>query len=159
MVDDQIKQKFAHRLRLRVCGLCWLDDKLLMVNHTGLSDSNFWSPPGGGVDFGKDVLTALRDEFREETGLDIAPGAHLFTCEFLRSPLHAVEMFFETTVTDGELKKGFDPELDAFSQIIVDVRFMEIDEILALGPAERHGIFDHVKSAGGLKKLRGYYRI
>ena len=159
MIDDQIAEKFGNKVRVRVCGLCWKDGKLLMVNHSGLNKGDFWSPPGGGVEFGQKMEDTLKSEFLEETGILVEPRQHLFTCELIRGPLHAVELFFEAKYVNGELRTGTDPELDDMSQIITEVRFMGINEIMALNPQSRHGIFERVTSPGEVKNLVGFYSI
>jgi 8-oxo-dGTP diphosphatase len=159
MVNDQIGQNFGGKLRIRVCGLCWIDGKLLMVNHSGLTAGSFWAPPGGGVEFGVGIHRTLQNEFEEETGIRIEPGRHLFTCEFLRGPLHAIELFFEGSYLAGKVRKGKDPELSDATQIITEVRLMDFDEILALKPDERHGIFSKIASLEALENLSGFHTI
>src|SRR6478735_2451882 len=91
---SEITQKYGNRVRLRACGLCWRGNALLMVNHKFLTSGDFWAPPGGGVEFGQPSQEALAREFKEETNVTIAAGSLLFTCEFIKPPLHAVELFF-----------------------------------------------------------------
>jgi len=45
------------------------DDRLLLVQNRRRNGSLDWSPPGGVVDEGEDVLTGLQREVVEETGL------------------------------------------------------------------------------------------
>src|SRR5689334_17426491 len=121
-MDQKIAQEYGNKVRIRVCGLCWMDEKLLLVNHTGLGNGAFWAPPGGGMDFGTSIQANLKREFVEETGLTVEIGPFLFGCEYIETPLHSVELFFKTTVIDGKLRVGSDPELD----IIKDVRFFDV---------------------------------
>lgn len=154
-MDPRIDSVYGNRLRVRVCGLYWRDDRLLMVRHKGLSNGDFWAPPGGGLEFGESAADCLQKEFREETGLQVTTGRFLFGCEFIQNPLHAIELYFEVTGTGGLLKKGDDPELP----IIEEVRFMTTTEIAALPAESRHGIFRLVSSANQLKTLTGFFRI
>jgi 8-oxo-dGTP diphosphatase len=155
----EIPEIYANRTRVRACGLCWQDEKLLMVNHQGLTPGNFWSPPGGGIEFGETVQETLVREFLEETGVDILPGQFRFVCEYIQQPIHAVELFFAVSYLKGESRKGSDPECDAGHQIITDVKYMPVEEILAIPAHERHGVFRFIKSAADLKSLTGFYRI
>ena len=126
-----------------------------MVNHRGLQDTDFWAPPGGGLDFGESASDRLEKEFLEETGLSVTTGNFLFGCEFIRDPLHAIELFFETAVTSGTLQKGDDPELS----VIQEVRFMSPTEIMQIPSRSLHGIFGLVPTPADLKTLNGFFRI
>jgi 8-oxo-dGTP diphosphatase len=154
-MDAGIKQVYGNRVRVRVCGLCWEEGKLLMVNHRRLTDGDFWAPPGGGLEFDESVEGCLRREFREETGLEVIQGKLLFACEFMQDALHAIELFFEVSSCGGTLRKGTDPELD----IIGDVQFMTPTALQNIPEKNRHGIFQLVPSAEHLMKLTGFFRI
>lgn len=155
---NPVHQIFGNQLRIRVCGICLDGGKILLVNHKGIKQGDFWAPPGGGLQFGESAEACLMREFEEETGLNVKIGDFLFACEFIHKPLHAVELFFLTDVIGGTLKKGQDPEMGD-KQIIQEVRFFESNEINQLKPDERHGIFE--KSQNGLKivDLRGYFKL
>jgi 8-oxo-dGTP diphosphatase len=159
LLASQIVEKYGNRLRIRVSGLCWRGDELLMVNHRLSKGGNFWAPPGGGIDFGQSAHEALVREFQEETRVTIKPGRMLFTCELLKPPLHAIELFFEAVAEQGEASLGTDPESAAQEQIIQEVRYLEFASIMALQEHERHGIFRFVKTTDDLKNLNGFYRI
>lgn len=154
-MDDQVARIYGNKVRVRACGVCWQDGRLLMVNHAGITPSDFWAPPGGGVEFGQSVEECLRKEFAEETGLTIQPEHFLFGCEYINRPIHSIELFYAVGATSGTLRTGTDPEL----QIIRDVRFLSADEICNIPPASLHGIFRLVDSPAGLKDLRGFFRI
>lgn len=154
-MDQEIAALYGGKVRVRVCGLCWEEGKLLLVNHKSLENANFWSPPGGGLEFGETIEEALKREFLEETGLVIAITGFAFGCEFIRNPLHAVELFFQVTKVGGALITGYDPEL----QLIQGTKFIREDEILQIPPHERHGILRIAHSERGLKQLSGFYSI
>src|ERR1700754_22907 len=127
-MDKEVAKIYGHKVRVRVCGLCWKDTTLLMVNHKGITPTDFWAPPGGGVEFGQSIAETLEKEFREETGLKIKPGNFLFGCEFIEKPIHSVELFYHVDAVGGQLKTGSDPEI----QIIENVQFMTMDAIRKL---------------------------
>ena len=79
-LNDDIALQLGNRVRIRVCGLLLEEESLLMVNHGGLYGHDFWSPPGGGLNFGEGVEDALRREFMEECGLAVDPVEFLFGC-------------------------------------------------------------------------------
>ncbi len=154
-MDPEISKIYGHRIRIRVCGLCWDGDKLLMVNHKRLNSSNFWAPPGGGLDFGETIEMGLKREFLEETGLEITPLKFAFGCEFLKNPLHSIELFFNVKQTGGAIAIGYDPEI----QVIQDVKFKSEQEIHDIPAQELHGIFQLTTYQKKFKELSGFYSI
>jgi 8-oxo-dGTP diphosphatase len=154
-MDPALEERYGNRVRVRVCGLLWKQGQLLMANHRGLVRGDFWAPPGGGLEIHESVEQCLKKEFMEETGLGISRGNFRFACEFRKAPLHAIELFFEVAIAEGELRKGDDPELP----IIDEVRFMSPAEISRIPDANLHGIFRLVPSPEDLKTLTGFFRI
>jgi 8-oxo-dGTP diphosphatase len=154
-MNSEIAAVYGNRVRVRVCGLLWQGEKLLLVNHKLLKDSELWAPPGGGVEFGASLEENLKREFREETGLEVVPGKFCFGCEFIQNPLHAIELFFDIRSASGDLIAGYDPEI----QVIEGVEFLSFEEVRAKPPEHVHGIFKVAQTAEELRKLSGFYRI
>lgn len=154
---EAVREQFGNRLRLRVCGLCRQGDRLLMVRHRGLGPTGtFWSPPGGGLEFGETAPNALVREVAEETGLVVAVGDLRFVNEFLEPPLHAIELFFDVKQTGGSLRMGTDPEMNQDAQLIEAVRFMPFGEIKGLPPEAVHALFWDCDSLDDVFNRRGY---
>ncbi|HEY5691265.1 MAG TPA: NUDIX hydrolase [Cyclobacteriaceae bacterium] len=158
-MPKSIHNIYGHKVRTRICGICVVNDELLLVNHKGLGDGNLWAPPGGGIEYGESVLQALEREFKEETNLTISAKELLFTVEFIEPPLHAIELFFTVEVKGGALKKGMDPEMESESQIITDARFFPWKEIKELDSGQVHGIFKNVSDPAEILDLRGYFKL
>src|SRR5262249_53274627 len=154
-----VQEFYGNRVRLRVCGLCWRNDDLLMINHQGLYGHDFWAPPGGGVEFGEAMEESLRREFVEETSLAVEIGDQRFVCEFIKPPLHAVEVFFDVVSRAGQVSTGRDPEMGKSAQIIKSVRFMSMGEIGNLPDSHKHGVFRFARTAAQLRALTGYFKI
>lgn len=155
-MKEKIKEIYGERVRVRAVGLCRDEQgRFLLVNHAGLTDGDFWAPPGGGVDFGEPMEAVLIREFQEETGLQISAGKFLFGCEVIRPPLHAVELFFEVRIEGGKLQVGHDPELN----IIQGVAFKSWPEITALGSKHCHVIFSIVQHPEELYRMTGIQRL
>jgi 8-oxo-dGTP diphosphatase len=154
-MNEEIAKIYGQKVRVRACGICWDKERLLLVNHAGITSTNFWAPPGGGIEFGQPIEEALKKEFLEETGLHIQPEKFLFGCEYIQHPIHAIELFYAVRYVTGRLITGYDPEL----QIIQGACFMTVSEIKLLSAEELHGIFSMVNTVADLRSLSGFFRI
>jgi ADP-ribose pyrophosphatase YjhB (NUDIX family) len=101
------------------------DGNVLLVRNRRRDGSHDWSPPGGVIDAGEDVLTGLTREVLEETGLEVSAW---------EGPLYAVTIVAEglgwrlaveawrAVEWAGRLR------LDDPDGIVVDARFVPIAE-------------------------------
>ncbi|MFN6944364.1 MAG: NUDIX domain-containing protein [Cytophagaceae bacterium] len=159
-LTKEIEKVFGNKLRVRVSGICSIDDEILLVNHHSLGEmGTLWAPPGGGIDFGESAEDTLIREFKEETGLNIEVTRFLFIHEFIQMPLHAIELFFEVKIVDGKLQKGLDPEMKKELQIINEVRFLEYTSIKNQDPKLYHNILNHCITLTDLLNTRGYIKF
>ncbi|MFY0627515.1 MAG: NUDIX domain-containing protein [Reichenbachiella sp.] len=146
MLADELIQNFGNKIRVRVMGLLIKDEKLLVINHSGLNDKNtFWSPPGGGLEFGTNMKINLHREFQEETHLNVKVGDFLFGNEFFNNDFHAIELFFKVDKIGGKMKLGKDPEMKG-EEILKNLKFMTLEEIRANGKDCYHSVFDKVNT-------------
>ena len=158
-MDENINSVFENRLRVRVMGIHINNDKILMVNHRGLNDSNeLWLPPGGGVEFGEEMKEALKKEFMEEVNLAVEVGALLFVHELIKERIHAIELFFEIRSHKGVVEIGRDPELGS-NQIITDVRYFSISDIQGMKPDRIHGALAKLNSFDELIGKRSDFHL
>lgn len=135
-----VENKFGGRIRVRVCGVLFEDGKYLMANHHGINAlGNFWCGPGGGLEFGESIENAIKREFLEETGLQIEVGKFIEFLEFIKHPLHAIELFFEVKKVGGNLQLGHDPETG--NTILKELKWMELAEIGSLESKEIHRFY------------------
>lgn len=158
-MPNSIQSIYGNKVRTRICGICVVDNQLLMVNHKGLGNGNLWAPPGGGLEPGESSREALEREMKEETNLMISVGEMLFVTEFIDPPLHAVELFFRVEITGGELKIGLDPEMELENQILTEAKFFSWSEIMEMDPRQVHGIFKKVSNPAQIVDLRGYIKL
>lgn len=130
-----VHRQYGNTLRVRVCGICVQDGQILLINHAGMNESgDFWSPPGGGLEFGETIEECLKREFLEETNCEISVGKFLIVNEFVSLPLHAIELFYEVRIIHGTPTKGTDPEME--QQIIKDVQWIAFEEINKLSVSQ-----------------------
>lgn len=158
-ISKEIESTFGNRLRVRVNGVLIEDEKILLVQHQMGNGRLFWSTPGGGMEFGSSAKENLSREFREETGLEIEPQDFLFVHEFLSPPLHAIECFFTVKRTSGSAVLGKDPELAVENQILLELKWMTLKEVHALGNDSIHQIFIGIKSLSELVLCKGYFNF
>jgi 8-oxo-dGTP diphosphatase len=80
------------KFRVGVRSLVIFNRRVLLVKRTG---TEHWEAPGGKVEFGEDLHTALRREIKEETGLDdIRIEKLLFAVTFVSSMQHDVGLWY-----------------------------------------------------------------
>lgn len=157
-IQQEIIRNFGNRLRIRVCGICIVQDRILLVKHAYLGEKAYlWAPPGGGIQFGEDAETALKREFSEETSFEVQIKRFLFVNEFLKAPLHAIELFFEVTIEEGKIQTGYDPEMPSERQIIRKVAFLSIPEVLKENPLNLHGVLRDIQNFSLLLEKKGYF--
>lgn len=158
-MTSSVQKIYGNKVRVRVCGLFERDNSLLLVNHEGLGNGNLWAPPGGGIEFGETAADSLHREFLEETGLDVDIGDFLFACEFIHTPLHAIELFFSIKSAKGKLETGIDPEMESESQLITKVQFIPWKDLKRMDPSSLHGMFKYVAEPKEIIDLRGYFKL
>ena len=146
----ELPEAYTGQVRLRVCGLLVHNGTLLLTAHRGLlPDSKpFWSPPGGGWQFGETIQECLRRECREETGLEVAVGRFLHLHEYQSSDLQALELFFEVTALDPTAvpRLGSDPEHTTDAQLLQELAFVSPRQLVVLPAPQVHPVLRQIIS-------------
>jgi 8-oxo-dGTP diphosphatase len=151
--------QYGNSVRVRSCGICIVNDSILLAGHNLPGHEGlFWVPPGGGVTFGETLEEGLKREFYEETGLQVGVGELLFVNEFIKPPLHAIEFFFLIESMEGRLVSGYDPEHSVLEQILHEVKFMTMKEIQALPQHSVHSMFEGIENLTEVTAIRGVLR-
>ncbi len=154
-MNNEIIKTYGNRIRIRVCGICIQNNKILLVKHKSITRTGFfYSPPGGGIDDGETAIEALKREFLEETDLQVEVGELLFVNDFVKPPLHGVELFFEIKIVGGELKIGQDPETN--QQIIEDINWYSFEDLKMLREDEKANFLKQIKDFEGIYSLSKY---
>jgi 8-oxo-dGTP pyrophosphatase MutT (NUDIX family) len=111
-----------------------LDDegRVLLVKHRHDAATQFWVPPGGGLEPGESLAACAIREVREETGLEIEIERFIAIDDAYWDGLNNVGAWFLGRPIGGVLSLGTDPELDT-KQILADVRFVDPSGFAALG--------------------------
>ncbi len=108
--------------RIRVAALVQREDKVLFVEHAK-EGRRYWMLPGGGVQYGETLGEALVREVREETGLDVRPGALVLSHDSIPPDRrrHIVNLVFTAEASGGELHVGEDARVCAAAFLSLDV--------------------------------------
>jgi 8-oxo-dGTP pyrophosphatase MutT (NUDIX family) len=69
---------------IRVYGLLFDENKRLLVSDEFIRGNYYTKLPGGGMEIGEGTRDCLQREFKEETGLEVTIGAHLYTTDFFQ---------------------------------------------------------------------------
>ncbi|MDB5233269.1 MAG: hydrolase [Hymenobacter sp.] len=147
---DVLLQAYSGKVRVRVGGLLLRNGAILLAAHRGLlpQGAPFWSPPGGGWQFGESIRTALVREFAEETGLTVQVGRFLHLHEFSTGKLQALELFFEVLADDAlQPRLGHDPEHSPDQQLLTELAWLTPRQLLQLPPAQVHPLLRMVLSS------------
>ena len=150
---DALLQAYSGQVRVRVGGLLLRDGAILLAAHRGLlpNGAPFWSPPGGGWQFGESIRAALVREFKEETSISVRVGRFLHLHEFMRNDLQALELFFEVTADETDpAQLGHDPEHAPDQQLLTELAWFTPRQLQQLPPAQVHPLLQMVLSPDDL---------
>jgi ADP-ribose pyrophosphatase YjhB (NUDIX family) len=70
------------RFTIRVYGVLLDETKRVLLSDEFIRGDYFTKFPGGGMEFGEGTRDCLKREFKEETGLDVMVGEHIYTTDY-----------------------------------------------------------------------------
>jgi ADP-ribose pyrophosphatase YjhB (NUDIX family) len=79
---------------IRVYGILLNDEKQLLVSDEYIRGNYYTKFPGGGLEFGEGTRECLVREFKEEMGLKVEAGDHIYTTDYFQlsafNPSHQI---------------------------------------------------------------------
>lgn len=117
--------------------------ELLLIQRANPPQQHRWSLPGGRVERGELLMTAVVREMREETGIEAVCGPFLGWVERIGADHHIVIFDFEVTVLDHQPPRAGDDALGAAWVRLEHVAELDLADGLAEFLAE-HGVIDAI---------------
>src|SRR5690348_13000508 len=81
-------------VNLRVYGVLINDKRQILVSDEYIRGGYYTKFPGGGLEIGEGTRDCLKREFKEEMGLEVEIGEHLYTTDFYQvsafNPTHQI---------------------------------------------------------------------
>src|SRR5258706_15387338 len=116
-----------NRFTIRIYGILMDENKRVLLSDEFIRGDYFTKFPGGGMEFGEGTRDCLKREFKEETGLDVTVGEHIYTTDYYQQSafnpndqiisiyyfVHAEEtnsLNVKTKIFDFELHQIADPK-------------------------------------------------
>jgi 8-oxo-dGTP diphosphatase len=72
------------RFTIRVYGILKDENNRILLSDEFIRGDYFTKFPGGGMEFGEGTRDCLKREFKEETGLDVTVGEHIYTTDYFQ---------------------------------------------------------------------------
>lgn len=72
------------KFTIRVYGILINSNKEVLVSDEFIRGEYFTKFPGGGMELGEGTRDCLKREFKEETGLDVTIGEHIYTTDYFQ---------------------------------------------------------------------------
>ncbi len=138
-------------IRIRAAGILINDGQILLVRHEK-NQKSYWLLPGGGVEFGETIETALVREFKEEVGLNIKVGPMVLVHDSIPPDHHRQVLNIYFVVFSDQFEIHVTPDA-----VLRDAAFYPLTEFpkMKVNPDVKLEIMDGLKSgwSGGSRYL------
>jgi ADP-ribose pyrophosphatase YjhB (NUDIX family) len=99
-----------NRFSLRVYGIIRHEEKGILVSDEYIKGAFYTKFPGGGLEFGEGIRDCLKREMKEETGIDMEIGRHIYTTDFFQRSAfintdQIISIYYEIESADIHLLK------------------------------------------------------
>lgn len=99
-----------------IYGICQQGEKILFVKKSRGPYTGLFDLPGGGIEFGEDLETALCREFQEEIGGDIEIKKHIGNTDYssvwendgVPTKTHHIALYYEVSLHSQKIKTDAD---------------------------------------------------
>ena len=119
-----------NKVRATACAVIEKDGKILLVKRNHEPFNQYWTLPGGHIDFGETAEQAVIREVKEETGLQFKPKFLGYRDEIYPDiDWHGEVLIFKGTVEGKE-------EID--NKKIIDIKWFDINEAVNMKLAFEH---------------------
>lgn len=126
--------------KVAVRALILHEGKILLVRHRG---KDFYALPGGKVDPGEDIKSALSRELMEELGVDSAVEKMQFVHEFRYPKSETLSLEFFFTVKDPAAFLDWKPSTHTEEEL-EEISWKDLSEDFPLRPAFLKDFFPHL---------------
>lgn len=118
-------------MKERVRAIIKKGNEILLI-HRIKKGREYWVFPGGGVENGEDLETAMKRECKEELGVEIKVIENFTSERFDRGEVEQLEHFYFCDIVSGELGTGDGPEYDVNSDYegIHEIEWLCINDLL-----------------------------
>ena len=94
------------KFTIRVYGILTDENNRVLVSDEFIRGNYFTKFPGGGMELGEGTRDCLKREFKEETGLDVTIGDHIYTTDYFQqsafnSKDQIVSIYYFATANDS----------------------------------------------------------
>lgn len=122
--------KETKKVRATACAVIEKDGKVLLIKRNTNPFKNYWSLPGGHIDYGETAKQAVIREVKEETGLTIKPVFFSYRDEIYPDiNWHGEVLIFHGKAEGKEAVDGKE---------IIDIKWVDIKEALNMKLAFEH---------------------